>query len=114
MTAIPWSVSSFSDRRNIHELPDMVDLPENWALTRLSPPTSPMSRNRLMNNLGYTPLRGLPRNTWRSSKRRGSGRKNGPWAAIYPLEPKRVAFCEARPLDALHITWDGFVTPVST
>ena len=30
---------------------------------------------------------------------------------IYPLEPKRVGFCEARPLDALHITWDGFVTP---
>lgn len=30
---------------------------------------------------------------------------------IYPLEPKRVPFCEARPLDAMHITWDGFVTP---
>lgn len=30
---------------------------------------------------------------------------------LYPLEPKRVPFCEANPLQELHITWDGFVSP---
>lgn len=30
---------------------------------------------------------------------------------LYPLAPKRVAYCEARPLEALHVTWDGYVTP---
>lgn len=30
---------------------------------------------------------------------------------LYPLEPKRVAYCEARPLEELHVTWDGYVSP---
>jgi MoaA/NifB/PqqE/SkfB family radical SAM enzyme len=43
--------------------------------------------------------------TRKRAKERGLGLR------IYPLEPKRVGFCEARPFDALHVTWDGYITP---
>jgi MoaA/NifB/PqqE/SkfB family radical SAM enzyme len=99
-------------RRNIHELPDMVDLAGELGadeviasnLTYVAKPEYEKLRAYSLQGASseYLEIIDLARKrakTWDLGLR------------IYPMEPKRVGFCEARPLEALHISWDGFVSP---
>jgi MoaA/NifB/PqqE/SkfB family radical SAM enzyme len=106
------SLLFLKNRRNIHELPTMVDLAEELGANEV-----------IASNLTYVPKPAF--DSFRvfsldgaspeylavieEARRRAKEREIG--LRIYPLEPKRVGFCEARPFDALHITWDGYVTP---
>jgi MoaA/NifB/PqqE/SkfB family radical SAM enzyme len=106
------SLLFLKNRRNIHELPDLVDLAADLGadeviasnLTYVAKPAYESLRVYSLQGASPAHLAVLDEARQRAS-RRGLG------LHIYPIEPKRVGFCEARPLEALHITWDGFVSP---
>jgi MoaA/NifB/PqqE/SkfB family radical SAM enzyme len=106
------SLLFLKNRRNIHELPGVVDLAAELGadeviasnLTYVAKPEHEVLRVYSLQGAAPEYLAILDQARKRA-KHRGLG------LHIYPLEPKRVAFCEARPLEALHITWDGFVSP---
>ena len=106
------SLLFLKNRRNIHELPDMVDLAGELGADEVI-----ASNLTYVAKPGYEALRAYSLQgaspeymaIIEEARKRAKDRDIG--LRIYPLEPKRVAFCEARPLEALHITWDGFVTP---
>jgi MoaA/NifB/PqqE/SkfB family radical SAM enzyme len=106
------SLLFLKNRRNIHELPDMVDLAGELGADEVI-----ASNLTYVAKPEYEPLRvyslagASPEYLAiiQEAKKRAKEWELG--LRVYPLEPKRVGFCEARPFDALHITWDGFVTP---
>ena len=106
------SLLFLKNRRNIHELPAMVNLAAELGadeviasnLTYVAKPDYDTFRVYSLNGASPEYL-AIIEEARKRAKKRDLGLR------IYPLEPKRVGFCEARPFDALHITWDGFVTP---
>jgi MoaA/NifB/PqqE/SkfB family radical SAM enzyme len=106
------SLLFLKNRRNIHELPDMVDLAGELGadeviasnLTYVAKPAYDSFRVYSLDGASPEYLSIIE-----EARKRAKERELG--LRIYPLEPKRVGFCEARPFDALHVTWDGFVTP---
>jgi MoaA/NifB/PqqE/SkfB family radical SAM enzyme len=106
------SLLFLKSRRNIHELPDMVDLAGELGadeviasnLTYVAKPGHEILR-------AYSLQGASPEYLAIVEEARKRAKDWGLGLRIYPLEPKRVGFCEARPLEALHISWDGFVSP---
>jgi MoaA/NifB/PqqE/SkfB family radical SAM enzyme len=106
------SLLFLKSRRNIHELPDMVDLAGELGADEVI-----ASNLTYVAKPGYEILRAYslqgasPEYLAIIQEARKRARDWGLGLRIYPLEPKRVCFCEARPLEALHLSWDGFVSP---
>jgi MoaA/NifB/PqqE/SkfB family radical SAM enzyme len=99
-------------RRNLHELPAILDLAAELGADEV-----------IASNLTFVPKPGLeyqkayslqdpsPEYLAILDQARQRAKSLGLSLRIYPLQPKRVAYCEARPLEELHITWDGYVSP---
>jgi MoaA/NifB/PqqE/SkfB family radical SAM enzyme len=106
------SLLFLKSRRNIHELPDMVDLAGELGADEVI-----ASNLTYVAKPGYEKLRAYslqgasPEYLAIVEEARKRAKEWGVGLRIYPLQPKRVGFCEARPLEALHISWDGFVSP---
>jgi MoaA/NifB/PqqE/SkfB family radical SAM enzyme len=106
------SLLFLKNRRNLHELPAMVRFAGELGadeviasnLTYVARPEFESMRAHTLGSPGADDLAILDR-------ARQEARSLGLGLRIYPLAPRRVAFCEARPLDSLHVTWDGFITP---
>lgn len=99
-------------QENIYELPAFVDLAGTLGVdeviaSNLSYVTRPAHESLKVFSLG------TPSPTYGEILEEARRRAND-WELnirLYPLSPKRVPFCEARPLEELHITWEGLVAP---
>lgn len=106
------SLLFLKNRRNIHELPEVVDLAADLGadeviasnLTYVAKPAHEQLKVYALHGVSQA-YRAILNQARKRAKHRGVGLR------IYPLTPKRVAFCEARPLESLYITWDGYVSP---
>lgn len=97
---------------NIHELPAFVDLAGTLGVDEV-----------IASNLSYVtqPAHDLlkafslhapsPAHIEILEQVRCKAKSKGLGLRLYPLAPKRVPFCEARPLEELHVTWEGLVAP---
>jgi MoaA/NifB/PqqE/SkfB family radical SAM enzyme len=99
-------------RRNIHELPAIVDLAADLGADEIiASNLTYIARPELESQKVYSLQAPKPEYLAILDKARQRAESLGLSLRIYPLEPKRVAYCEARPLEELHITWDGYVAP---
>jgi MoaA/NifB/PqqE/SkfB family radical SAM enzyme len=106
------SLLFLKNRRNIRELPDVVALAAELGADEVVASNLTYVAKPAHEALRVYSLQGAsPETLAILDQARIRARNLGLGLRIYPLEPKRVAFCEARPLEALHITWDGFVSP---
>jgi MoaA/NifB/PqqE/SkfB family radical SAM enzyme len=106
------SLLFLKNRRNIHELPAMVDLAGELGADEVIASNLTYVAKPEYEKLRVYSIQGAsPEYLAIVDRARKRAKEWDLGLRIYPLEPKRVAFCEARPMDALHITWDGFVTP---
>ena len=99
-------------RRNIHELPALVDLAaelgaDEVIASNLSFPATKAAAAEAVYDLRAPRPDDLA--VLDAARRRAAS--SGVGLQIYPLSPKRVGFCEARPMESLYITWDGDVSP---
>ena len=98
--------------RNIHELPAMLDLAaELGADEVIASNLTFIARPGFGYQKAYSLQAPSPEYLAILDKARQRAKSLGLSLRIYPLQPKRVAYCEARPLEELHITWDGYVSP---
>lgn len=106
------SLLFLKNRRNIHELPDLVDLAAELGVDEVIASNLTYVARAEHDQLRVYSLHGAsPEYVAILDEARQRARNRGVGLRVYPLTPKRVAYCEARPLEALHITWDGFVSP---
>jgi MoaA/NifB/PqqE/SkfB family radical SAM enzyme len=106
------SLLFLKNRRNIHELPDMVDLAGELGANEVIASNLTYVAKPAYESLRVYSLDGAsPEYLAIIEEARQRARDWEIGLRIYPIEPKRVGFCEARPFDALHVTWDGFITP---
>jgi MoaA/NifB/PqqE/SkfB family radical SAM enzyme len=106
------SLLFLKNRRNIHELPDLVDLAAELGADEVIASNLTYVAKPEYEALRVYSLQGAsPEYLAILDQARKRARRSGLGLHIYPLAPKRVPFCEARPLEDLHITWDGFVSP---
>jgi MoaA/NifB/PqqE/SkfB family radical SAM enzyme len=106
------SLLFLKSRRNIHELPDLVDLAGELGADEVIASNLTYVAEQGFEKLRVYSLQGAsPEYLAIVEESRKRAKDWGLGLRIYPLEPKRVGFCEARPLEALHISWDGFVSP---
>lgn len=106
------SLLFLKNKRNIKEIPEMVDLAGQLGVDEV-----------IASNITYLPTPGHDRLKVFSLQCRSleyeaildqARQRAKAWdlaLRIYPLTPKRVPFCEANPLQELHITWEGGVSP---
>jgi len=106
------SLLFLKNRRNIHELPDMVDLAAELGADEVIASNLTYIANPAFDSFRVYSLNGAsPEYLAIIEEARKRAKERALGLRIYPIEPKRVGFCEARPFDALHVTWDGFITP---
>ncbi len=106
------SILFLKRRRNIHELPALVDLAvelgaDEVIASNLTFPATLAAAAEAVYDLRAPASDDLAI----LDKARRRAALSGISLQIYPLSPKRVGFCEARPMESLYITWDGDVSP---
>jgi MoaA/NifB/PqqE/SkfB family radical SAM enzyme len=106
------SLLFLKQRQNIADLPAMVELAADLGVdeviaSNLTFVARPAFFSRRVYALGAPD----PADEMSLERARQRARKLSVGLKLYPLSPRRVPFCEALPHRALHITWNGFVSP---
>ncbi len=106
------SLLFLKNSRNIHELPAMLDLAaELGADEIIASNLTFVAKPEFESWKAYSLQAPSPEYLSIIDQARLRAKSLGLNLRIYPPGPKRVAYCEAKPLEELHITWDGYVSP---
>lgn len=106
------SLLFLKNRHNIHELPGMLDLAAELDADEVIASNLTFITKPEFDSWKAYSLQ-VPSKEYLKivDQARLRAKSLGLSLRIYPSEPKRVAYCEAKPTEELHVTWDGYVSP---
>lgn len=106
------SLLFLKNSQNIHELPAMLDLASELGADEvIASNLTYVAKPEFESWKAFTLQAPSPEHLALIDQARERAKALGLNLRIYPPGPKRVAYCEAKPLEEMHITWDGYVSP---